>query len=89
MSTVDTYRDGGTVCVEEGEKCFCIDFRIDTQTKGSLYDDYPNRGSIVYKQEDFLKFLEMVGNLDEDKGISRNEFEAIWMMVDRIKTFFR
>lgn len=83
MTKVDTYRDGGTVCVIEGDVEFCIDNRIGTQTKHSLYNGYPTDGSVVYKKEDFSLFLDMVSRIDHK--INENESILINKTVERIK----
>lgn len=42
----DTARDGGTkVYVGSDGKSYYEDYRIQTKTKGSLYNDYPNHSS--------------------------------------------
>ena len=57
INNIDVYRDGGTVKVETNEGIFYIDRRIRTETKGGVYDDYPNKGNIIDNGEEIKQRL--------------------------------
>lgn len=51
IKQIDAYRDGGTIAIETDEGLFCIDNRIETTTKGTVYLGYPDRGVLVEKKQ--------------------------------------
>jgi hypothetical protein len=57
----DTYRDGGTIEIETNEGIFCFDNRINSITKGKLYNGYPKKdnSNLIENSEDLeLKLIE-------------------------------
>lgn len=86
MSTVETYRDGGTVCISENGVQFCIDNRMGSDTKGSLYNNYPTRGSIVHDKDNLILFLSMVSRIEN--AISENEYLIVDNVVSKIQAGF-
>ena len=52
ITKITSYRDGGTIEITTEEKVYCIDNRISTETKGTVYEGYPDKGVVVENQED-------------------------------------
>ena len=49
---VDSYLDGGTVVIgADNFKRYYIDDRLQTKTKGEVFDQYPTVGKIISKEE--------------------------------------
>lgn len=57
INNIGACLDGGTVKVETNEGTFYIDRRIGTETKGNVYDDYPDRGNIMDNGEEIKQRL--------------------------------
>lgn len=52
----DAYKDGGTIEITTDKGVFCVDNRICTKTKNSLYNGYPKKdNSNIIENSDDLK----------------------------------
>ena len=53
ITKITSYRDGGTIEITtEDNKIYCIDDRIGTDTRGTVYEGYPDNSKPVENQED-------------------------------------
>lgn len=55
----NVYRDGGTMEIITDEGTFCFDGRIESSTKGRLYNGYPkdNNSNLIKNSEELEKKL--------------------------------
>lgn len=51
VSIIAICKDGGTKLVEYKGRKYHVDYRINSETSGRVYDDYPNRGNIISDHE--------------------------------------
>lgn len=66
--SVDSYLDGGTVEITTDECVYCIDGRLNSNTIGYLYEDYPlkdNSNLIKDSEKIFSSILSYVEYNDE------------------------
>jgi hypothetical protein len=60
---IDGYKDGGTIKIDTTKGVYCIDCRIRTSTKGSIYCNYPEKdNSNIAPNQDELK-VELIDTL--------------------------
>jgi len=88
MIQIQLYRDGGTLSISESGVEFCIDNRFATETKHRLYLGYPSKNSVVTKESDFNKFLEMISEAivkDQLGSEQRHMIESAVEIYDEYK----
>ena len=68
---LDSYRDGGTMIVKTKEGItYCVDNRIGSETKSSIFLDYPkkNNSNIVEKQNEIRnEMIDAIEKYTDDK----------------------
>ena len=70
---IDSYRDGGTMSVKtEQNMTYCVDNRINSKTKGSIFLDYPKKdnSNIIEKQDEIRnEMINAIKKYTDDKVI--------------------
>ena len=52
---IETYRDGGTVCIKTDTGKYWIDKRIGTSTRGIIFNKYPETNSIPTENQNEIR----------------------------------
>lgn len=58
---VDRFRDGGTTAIKTNKGIYCIDYRLETTTRGKLFFGYPDTGKIVTDTSLIKEIYKQVG----------------------------
>lgn len=66
--------DGGTICVTTDVGFYCVDSRVDTKTKGSVYKDYPEDDNSNKVQDQELIKKELLKAIDSFKIDDQRKF---------------
>jgi len=72
---IDGYKDGGTIKIVTTEEIYCIDNRIKTKTKGSIFLGYPkdDNSNIVSNQKEIK--IEIKNSLEKYTGLEFGNFD--------------
>ena len=75
ITKIDGYLDGGTIKIVTTYEIYCIDSRIKTKTKGSIFFGYPkDDNSNIVSNQDELK-IEMRNALEKYTGLEFGNFD--------------
>lgn len=65
ITNIDVYLDGGTIEIATSDVIYCIDSRITTKTKGSIFFGYPKEdNSNIIQNQDKIK-MEITNALEK------------------------
>lgn len=86
---VDTFRDGGTVIIQNESVTYCIDRRIGTETKNRVFTQYPLRMEAVMLAEadelrNFVELAQIAVNVTSYENQTLAINEAITLAKDMI-----
>lgn len=75
ITKIDGYLDGGTIKIVTTDEIYCIDSRIRTKTKGSIFFGYPKYdNSNIASNQDKIK-IEMKNALEKYTGLEFGNFD--------------
>lgn len=75
ITKIDGYLDGGTIKIVTTNEIYCIDSRIKTKTKGSIFFGYPkDDNSNIASNQDEIK-IEMKDALEKYMGLEFVNFD--------------
>lgn len=96
---IELILDGGTFCITTDVNYYYVDNRINTKTKGSVYEDYPedDNSNMVQDQElikkELLKAVDSFKIVDPYKYIPRLKSlllgEEVDESINRISTYIK
>jgi hypothetical protein len=74
ITKIDGYLDGGTIKIVTTDEIYCIDSRIKTKTKGSIFFGYPkDDNSNIVSNQDEIK-IEMTNAIEKYMGLEFGNF---------------
>ena len=75
ITKIESYLDGGTIEIVTTDEIYCIDNRIRTKTKGSLFFGYPkDDNSNIAPNQNEIK-IEMKNTLEKYTGLEFGDFD--------------
>lgn len=83
ITKIDGWKDGGTIEIVTTDEIYCIDSRIGTKTKGSIFFGYPkDDNSNIASNQDEIK-IEMKNALEKYTGLEFGNFDwkPRWMEI--------